>query len=107
MKRITTILAALLVAGLLAFAAGCSTSHRVLHVEDHPSGKTTLLETLTMKHQLGGLYTTSQYNYWECQRTEAGLDCHQVCWNFEQFGARAEGVAEDAPACRGYIAAAE
>ena len=102
MKNTRMILSALLLVCLMALSAACSTSYRVLHIEDHPAGQATLMQTHTTKHMLGGLYNESRHNYWECQRTQVGLDCHKTCYNPDTFGKFPETMADEDLACFGY-----
>lgn len=103
MKNMRMILSTLFLLGLLVFSTvfstACSTSYRVMHIEDHSAGTTTLMETETTRHMLAGLYNKAEYNYWECQRTDAGLDCHKACYNPDQFGNFPESVQEQDLAC--------
>lgn len=91
----------------LVLMAGCSSSHRVVRVEDHPSGKSTLLETVSTEHMALGMYNQSSYQYWECERTDGALNCSKVCWNPDAFGSLPEGVSESDLACTGYAVAAD
>lgn len=102
MNAITKTLFALIAVGLLALAAGCSTSYKVLSVEDHPEGDVTLIQTLTTD-TVGGVYNESRYNYWECKRSDAGLDCEKTCWNKDQASQWPESAPEDGAQCLGYV----
>jgi len=107
MNRTRMILSALLLLGVLLVSTACSTSYRVMHIEDHPAGTATLMETHTTTHMLAGLYNTSHYDYWECDRSDAGLDCHKVCYNHDQFGNFPAGVTAEDLACTQFGAVAE
>lgn len=95
------ILFALLLLGVMAFATACSTSYKVLSVEDHPNGEVTLLKTLTTKSMAAGFYNSRQFNYWECRRTDQGLDCEKTCWNRGINGKLPANAPENGAMCIG------
>jgi hypothetical protein len=95
------IIFALLLLGVMAFATACSTSYKVLSVEDHPNGEVTLLKTLTTNNMAAGFYNTTQYNYWECRRSDQGLDCEKTCWNRGVSGNLPANAPKDAAMCVG------
>lgn len=99
MKRL---IFALLLTGLLAVLSGCTTSYRVLNVDDHPTGEVTYMQTLTTKNMAGGLWNHTVTNYWECQRDASGLTCNKTCWNYDQFGSWPASAPEEGPRCAAY-----
>jgi hypothetical protein len=87
----------------MAFATACSTSYKVLSVEDHPNGEVTLLKTLTTTNMAAGFYNTVQYNYWECQRSAQGLNCEKTCWNRGIAGKLPKNAPETGAMCIGSV----
>lgn len=106
MKMTTKLLFALALVAVLSLMAGCSTSYRVLSVDDHPSGEVTLMKTLTTHHRLAGTWNQAQYNFWECQRTSAGLSCEKTCWNYNSSGQWPENAPKDGAQCLPFNSAA-
>ncbi len=93
---------ALLLVGLMAFATACSTSYRIISVEDHPNGNVTLMKTLTTTHGVAGYGDSTKYNYWECQRTDQGLSCEKTCWNKNFQGQWPEDAPKGGVECANY-----
>jgi hypothetical protein len=96
---------ALLLLGVLALTSACSTSYRILSVEDHPNGEVTLMKTLTTS-SVGGFYNTAKYNYWECRRSDAGLSCEKTCWHRDISGQWPQNAPQDGAMCGGGVATA-